>query len=249
MAGTGISRYLEIKEQILRKISSGEYKVGGYLPSEPRLAEIFHCSRGTIRQALNALEQEGLIARRSGVGTQVLRSSRQPNLLSSSEQILLRGRHPGRQLLFQGTLPASQANPRVLEAFEVDPGQAEQTRLFWIDQLELADDQPVARQDIFLRVNDFVPDAFEGITFEDSEQDFFSNAGRRVKWVDETIRARPPSDEEIELLGLQSQPADCRLVYERSSILYDEKNLPLELRVSVERADFFEKYRYRIRAD
>ncbi|MFQ5921754.1 MAG: GntR family transcriptional regulator [Anaerolineales bacterium] len=44
---------------------------GEVLPSEPRLAEQLGVSRATLREAMSALEDRGLIVRRQGVGTYV----------------------------------------------------------------------------------------------------------------------------------------------------------------------------------
>jgi len=55
----------------LRQELRHEYIVGGRLPSEPELAEQYGVSRGTVRQALAVLEQEGIIIRRQGAGTYV----------------------------------------------------------------------------------------------------------------------------------------------------------------------------------
>lgn len=44
---------------------------GEVLPSEPRLAEQLGVSRATLREAMSALEDRGMIVRRQGVGTYV----------------------------------------------------------------------------------------------------------------------------------------------------------------------------------
>jgi len=60
---------LQIQDAILH----GELKEGDRLPSERKLGEIFKVSRGTLREALRALEQKGLITIKTGVrgGAQV----------------------------------------------------------------------------------------------------------------------------------------------------------------------------------
>lgn len=47
---------------------------GDALPSEPRLAAQLGVSRATLREAMSALEDRGLIVRRQGVGTYVART-------------------------------------------------------------------------------------------------------------------------------------------------------------------------------
>lgn len=46
-----------------------KYHDGGKIPGEHELAELLGVNRGTIRQALNLLEQEGIVNRQQGDGT------------------------------------------------------------------------------------------------------------------------------------------------------------------------------------
>lgn len=48
---------------------------GDRLPTEPRLAEMLGVSRATLREAMRTFETQGLIQRRQGVGTFVVRPS------------------------------------------------------------------------------------------------------------------------------------------------------------------------------
>ena len=64
-----IPYYIQLLEILKGKISSGEWKPGDKLPSEPELCEIYGVSRTVVRQALQEMEYDGLIARKKGVGT------------------------------------------------------------------------------------------------------------------------------------------------------------------------------------
>lgn len=52
-------------------IGAGRYQPDERLPPERKLAEYFGAARNTVRQALNLLEQDGLVQRRAGSGTYV----------------------------------------------------------------------------------------------------------------------------------------------------------------------------------
>ena len=58
----------EVVNQIHELIKEGRFKAGDQLPSERELAETFRVSRTSVREALRALETEGLIISRTGMG-------------------------------------------------------------------------------------------------------------------------------------------------------------------------------------
>ena len=63
--------YRQIAEQIRGLITSGEYAVGARLPPERDLAKQLRVSRPSVREALIALEVEGLVEVRVGSGIYV----------------------------------------------------------------------------------------------------------------------------------------------------------------------------------
>lgn len=58
----------EVFSQIRELIGEGRFKAGEKLPSERELAETFKVSRTSVREALRALETQGLIVSRTGAG-------------------------------------------------------------------------------------------------------------------------------------------------------------------------------------
>jgi len=67
------ARYLVIAGDLARRIAAGGWLVGDFLPSEPDLAVEYSVSRETLRSALRQIEGQGLIERRKGQGTRVMR--------------------------------------------------------------------------------------------------------------------------------------------------------------------------------
>ncbi len=64
-----VSRYQRIAEALRERITSGELAPGTRLTNQRALSREFGVSLMTLRQALELLEREGLIARRHGLGT------------------------------------------------------------------------------------------------------------------------------------------------------------------------------------
>lgn len=61
-------RYLEIADAIRSLVAAGDYGASGVLPSEAELGRRFPASRVTIRKALEALRDEGVVTSRKGSG-------------------------------------------------------------------------------------------------------------------------------------------------------------------------------------
>lgn len=67
--------YITIMEVIKDKIISGEYKLGDYIPTETELEKEFEVSKITVRKAIELLEGEGYVSKKSGKGTTVISNS------------------------------------------------------------------------------------------------------------------------------------------------------------------------------
>ncbi|MFL5865009.1 MAG: GntR family transcriptional regulator [Solirubrobacteraceae bacterium] len=86
--------YHRVAEAIRREIEEGRFTPGSQLPTEDELGNAFNVSRTTIREALRALAQRGLIERRQGLGTFVAHpkiGEVLPSLSSFSAEMKARG--------------------------------------------------------------------------------------------------------------------------------------------------------------
>ncbi|MEE3236154.1 MAG: GntR family transcriptional regulator, partial [Pseudomonadota bacterium] len=69
MSTTTVPRYRQLKELIIRRISTGELKTRDRVPSENELVDSTGVSRMTANRALRELTDEGYVERVAGVGT------------------------------------------------------------------------------------------------------------------------------------------------------------------------------------
>ena len=65
--------YQTVRDRLLDRIGSGELGVGDQLEPEIELAASYGVSRATMRSAIRDLVQQGLLVRRPGIGTMIVR--------------------------------------------------------------------------------------------------------------------------------------------------------------------------------
>lgn len=71
-AGQPLStKHGRLRDMLAQQILGGRFSEGQFLPSEPSLAKQFDMSRGTVRQALAELQNQGYVERIPGKGTLV----------------------------------------------------------------------------------------------------------------------------------------------------------------------------------
>jgi DNA-binding GntR family transcriptional regulator len=244
----GKSKYYQVKEQIEDMIARGELHVGDELPSEPKLAEMFNFNRGTVRQALSILAKDGIIARRSGFRTMIVRmpDEKEAHIISFAKQIEAGGMKPKTRVLLQQKMLASEAGGRICKAFSLDAESAATAEVYCIRRLRCGGERPLALQTIYLLARDFKPDLLEKEDFTQSVFDLYARYQRQVTWASESIRARPAEPEEVKLLEMSDVPKLQRFVYVRDRISYDQDNRPLEVMTAIDRGDVFKAYQYRI---
>lgn len=67
-----MKKYQQLFRQIEGDIQQEHYQVGDFLPSEHELCQLYQVSRDTVRKALSLLQEEGLIKKIRGQGSQVV---------------------------------------------------------------------------------------------------------------------------------------------------------------------------------
>ncbi len=120
-------------------IRKGRFPAGSQLPPEMELIEMLGVSRATLREALRALEEQGFIIRKRGLGTYVREQSIVKDLsinFGISEMIAQAGLRVGTRDL---VIRIDQARGTITSALVLDEG-AEIVR---IERVRTANDRPV----------------------------------------------------------------------------------------------------------
>ena len=203
--------------------------VGSRLPSEKELAAEFEVSRMTVRQALDALADQGRVERVPGSGTFVRRPTvaMGPNLTSFSEDMRARGLRPSSRLIAFEELRAA---PEVAWDLGIEAG-APVVRL---ERLRFADDDPMCLEDAYL------PGRFQRVLedadLEGSLHEVLAKAGTVMATARRRVRAVPAPARDAQLLGLPEHAPALEIV----DVFYDTGRRPVHRSRSRYRHDRYE---------
>jgi GntR family histidine utilization transcriptional repressor len=111
VSSTAIPRYRQLKELIIRRISTGELRPRDRVPSEHELVDATGVSRMTANRALRELNEEGYVERIAGVGTFVADFKAVSHVLevrNIADEIALRGHEHSASVIERDQVPADE---------------------------------------------------------------------------------------------------------------------------------------------
>jgi GntR family transcriptional regulator len=223
-----VPKWAQIEDALAARIGCGELRVGDRIPAERELCDQWSVSRGTIRQALDALAARGLIERGVGRGTFVAAGKvevRLHDVAGFTEQMARAGVQAHARVLRAGVNPAPEQVAAAL-ALERD------APVVRIERLRLAGRLPLTLED------SWIPSArFEGIEELDLRgsiyalmRDLYGHAPVRVVESLEPVVAQRHS---AELLGVAAGSA--LMLVERTA--FDAEGVAVEFAHDLHRGD------------
>jgi GntR family transcriptional regulator len=223
-----VPKWAQIEDALAARISCGDLRVGDRLPAERDLCDQWDVSRGTIRQALDALAARGLIERGVGRGTFVAAGKvevRLHDIAGFTEQMARAGVTAHARVLRAGVRPATD---QVAEAL----GLAPEAAVVRIERLRLAGRLPLTLEDTW------VPSArFPGIEELDLRgsiyalmRDLYDHAPVRLREALEPVVAQRHS---ADVLGVAAGSA--LMLVERTA--FDADDVAVEFAHDLHRGD------------
>lgn len=109
--------YIRIHNELQANIENGQWQVGEKIPAERALAEHFHVSRMTLREAIQTLVDEGILERRVGSGTFVANRKVQEKMTgvtSFTELMQHQGKRPSSKTISYHQTVASKIEAKCL---------------------------------------------------------------------------------------------------------------------------------------
>jgi DNA-binding GntR family transcriptional regulator len=219
--------YFQVARRLQDLIESGELAPGTRLDNEIALADQLGLSRPTVRQAMQHLVDKGLLARKRGVGTQVVhnRVRRQVELTSLYDDLERAGRRPRTDVLSCQLVPAPS---EVAAALAVEVG----AEVLAVRRLRYAGDEPLAIMQNHLRSDSGVTAA--GLA-ERGLYRLLRAAGTDIRLADQAIGARKATAAEAVLLH---EPRGATLLTLQRTA-YDSASRPVEYAHHLYRASLY----------
>jgi DNA-binding GntR family transcriptional regulator len=218
--------YFQVAEQIEGAIQEGQLAPGDRIANEMALANHLGLSRPTVRQAIQTLVDKGLLVRKRGVGTQVLKAPirRTVELTSLFDDLTRRGLRPTTTVL---VLELVEANEAARQQLNVSSGE----KVWRLERLRAINGEPLA-----LMCN-VVPAAVTDLERVDLAQtglyEHFRAQAINLRVAHQVIGARTVDSREAKLLG--GRKGDPVLTMERTS--YDDQGRAVEYGLHLYRPD------------
>ncbi len=224
--------YVQIADDLLDRIESGELRPGDRLPAERKLSEQLNVNRMTVRRAFNLLETQGLLERRQGSGTYLAdrKIERQASvLISFTRGMQRRGYLPGARVILFKRKPVEPPVAGVLNL----SGSA---MVYQIHRLRTINQEPVLLERLTIPIHRF-PD------FERHDLSIHSLYAVMQKEYGVTVdHARQSLEPAVALAyeaGLLEVPVGAPLMLELR-VAFDQGGTPVEFGEDLYRGDRFQ---------
>ncbi len=139
--------YIQVMDALLTHIEKNKILPGAKLPGEVELCSVFDVSRTVIRQALQVLENKGVIYREKGRGTFVakpkIREGLFQELTGFYQDMMAKGHKPRSVVLKQEKV---KVDPKVAAYLNLEPGDD----VIQIDRVRYIDQEPVVLVTTFI---------------------------------------------------------------------------------------------------
>lgn len=225
-----MNKYEKIANELRRRINSGEYSEGEVLPDQIELAKEFNVSRMTLKKAIDIIAMEGLLLKKRGVGTFVLKSTLWNNGDSKIDdyngltQQFGADRIDSKTILFDITFPPKEIQP-LLMIDESDP-------VYHVQRLRKIDDQPYIIEDSY-----FVASLIRNLKENHLSGSIYAyinkELGLKIGGAYRKIHADVANNLDIQELDCQTHTP----VLEVEQVVYLENGTPFEYSTSRNRYD------------
>jgi len=211
-----VAKYRQIYERLAERMKTGEYAAESKLPSETELMQEYEASRGTVRKALDLLQEHGYVRKHHGKGVFVLQRDQiefQFNGIVSFSEVYasLLGRSIQTSV---ASFEEIEAPTWLADRMNLDPG----TRMYRVERVRNFDGE-----DVILDVNYFVKDLVPGLTKEIAARSIYGyvehELGLQISYAKRKIAAEDVT--ELDRLRLDLHDYEYVIVITNDTFLYE----------------------------
>nr|WP_138859031.1 trehalose operon repressor [Exiguobacterium mexicanum] len=211
-----MAKYRQIYERLAERMKTGEYAAESKLPSETELMHEYEASRGTVRKALDLLQEHGYVRKHHGKGVFVLRRDQiefQFNGIVSFSEVYasLLGRSIQTSI---ASFEDIEAPTWLADRMNLEPG----TRMYRIERVRNFDGE-----DVILDVNYFVKDLVPGLTEEIAARSIYEyvehELGLQISYAKRKIAAEDVT--ELDRMRLDLHDYEYVIVITNDTFLYE----------------------------
>ncbi|MBP1992138.1 GntR family transcriptional regulator [Paenibacillus eucommiae] len=213
--------YVQVQNWIQTKIANGDWKPKEKLPAEADLAVSLSISRGTVKQALKNLVDEGILVQIHGKGTFVvgkqIESSLAERLVSIAETMYENERDFTTSVL---DVQLVEANAQIKVSLKLEPDE----KIYAIQRLRFLEGTPVVFLENYLSARKF-PNLDR---FDFSKNTLFSIIENDYKvvidWGKRSFVAKSADDRTADMLQIEKGTPVIFL----EQVIYSEADMPIE---------------------
>lgn len=218
--------YLKFAETVKSAVRTGVLPQGNILPGERDLSQLTGVSRITVRKAMQTLEDEGVVTRSRGYGTQInntfeysLKEAR-----GFSQQVVLRGKKPDTLWVNKRVVKCS---PEVAEQLALKAD----SDVFLLKRIRYVDEDAVSVEESYVPA-ELIADADDiGVSL----YDYFRSQNIIPLRTRSRVSARMPDSEFQSHIKLET-PVPVLVI---KQVAFDPQNRPIEYSISYCRSDLY----------
>lgn len=226
-------KYQHISNEMRQRILDNYYPSDQPIPDEFSLANEFNCSKLTMKKALDVLVMEGMLYRKRGHGTFIVKSAihtNNVNVVSKDTQglsHLLKGKELRSEILrFEVKFPTEEIAAHLF--IELD------SPIYDIMRLRIVDEEPYVIEHTYMPTS-LIPGVNEKVLFSSVYTHITETLGLKVAGSHRKIRACKPNEIDQKYLDCQTDDP----ILEVEQVVYLNNGIPFEYSFARHRYDKF----------
>lgn len=232
-----LPKHVELREKLRSKFQ--RMATNSLIPSARDLAKTYKVSAMTVRQALVALQQEGMIHSVPGLGTFVSdhKMSKKLTFVSFSQEVTERGMKPSSKIV--SAIKTTVKDQAIADSLNISLGEG----VYKIERVRFADKIPMALEESYVS-SDLIPGLLDQ-NLAESLYDIFKNTYEKaVTRAECVVSPMNLSKRQADLLDTEVKSPALNFIV----VAYDSRGRVLERCSSIKRGDRFD-FRYSIQTD